>query len=79
MQRILDAYRAGVVVQGVAIRQADPPQAVNEAFKEVTAAQQEAQSYINRANAYATQLTRRRRARRRRSTRSTNSTGWPPK
>ena len=57
MQRILDAYRAGVVVQGVAIRQADPPQAVNEAFKRVTAAQQEAQSYINRANAYALQLT----------------------
>ena len=57
MQRILDAYRAGVVVQGVAIRQADPPQAVNEAFKKVTAAQQDAQSYINRANAYSLQLT----------------------
>ena len=28
-----------------------------EAFKEVTAAQQDAQSYINRANAYAIQLT----------------------
>ncbi len=57
MQRILNAYRAGVTVQGVAIRQADPPQAVNEAFKEVTAAQQQAQSYINQANAYAIQLT----------------------
>jgi len=57
MQTILDSYRAGVVVQGIAIRQADPPQAVNEAFKEVTAAQQQAQSYINQANAYATQLT----------------------
>ena len=57
MQRLLDGYRAGVVVQGVAIRQADPPAAVNEAFKEVTAAQQQAQSYINQANAYAMQLT----------------------
>lgn len=57
MQRILDAYRSGVVIQGIAIRQADPPQSVNEAFKEVTAAQQDAQSYINRANAYSTQLT----------------------
>jgi membrane protease subunit HflK len=57
MQRILDAYQAGVTIQGIAIRQADPPQSVNEAFKEVTAAQQDAQSYINRANAYATQLT----------------------
>ncbi len=49
--------RPGVIIQGIAIRQADPPQSVNEAFKEVTAAQQDAQSYINRANAYATQLT----------------------
>ena len=57
MQSILDAYRAGVIIQGVAIRQADPPEAVNEAFKEVTAAQQQAQSYINQANAYAIQLT----------------------
>jgi modulator of FtsH protease HflK len=56
MQRVLDSYRSGVVIRGVAIRQADPPAAVNEAFKDVTAAQQEAQSYINSANAYALQL-----------------------
>ena len=57
MQAILDSYGAGVAIQGVAIKQADPPQAVNDAFKEVTAAQQEAQSYINQARAYALQLT----------------------
>ena len=57
MQTILNAYRSGVYIQGIAIRQADPPQAVNEAFKKVTAAQQDAQSYINRANAYSLQLT----------------------
>jgi membrane protease subunit HflK len=56
MQQTLDAYQSGVLIQGVAIRQADPPAAVNDAFKEVTAAQQEAQSYINNANAYALQL-----------------------
>jgi len=56
MQHILDTYKAGVLIQGVAIRQADPPAAVNDAFKEVTAAQQEAQSYINQANAYSLQL-----------------------
>ena len=56
MQTILDAYQSGVVIQGIAIRQADPPDAVNEAFKRVTAAQQDAQSYINRANAYSLQL-----------------------
>jgi membrane protease subunit HflK len=56
MQRTLDRYRAGVLIQGVAIKQADPPAAVNEAFKQVTAAQQDAQSYINDAGAYALQL-----------------------
>ena len=35
---------------------ADPPDAVNDAFKQVTAAQQQAQSYINSANAYSLQL-----------------------
>ena len=57
MQRILDSYRSGVQVQGIAIKQADPPDAVNDAFKEVTAAQQDAQSYVNQARAYALQLT----------------------
>ncbi len=56
MQQTLNAYRSGVDIQGVAIRQADPPAAVNDAFKEVTAAQQEAESYVNQANAYALQL-----------------------
>jgi membrane protease subunit HflK len=56
MQRILDSYHSGVQVQGIAIKQADPPEAVNDAFKQVTAAQQQAQSAINSANAYALQL-----------------------
>jgi membrane protease subunit HflK len=57
MQRILDGYHSGIQVQGIAIKQADPPDAVNDAFKEVTAAQQDAQSYMNQARAYALQLT----------------------
>jgi len=56
MQQTLNSYHAGVDIQGVAIRQADPPAAVNDAFKEVTAAQQEAESFVNQANAYALQL-----------------------
>jgi len=56
MQQTLDSYQSGIVIRGVAIKQADPPAAVNEAFKEVTAAQQQAQSDINKANAYALQL-----------------------
>lgn len=59
MQRILDGYRSGVQIQGIAIKQADPPDAVNDAFKEVTAAQQDAQTSINNANSYALQLSQR--------------------
>jgi membrane protease subunit HflK len=44
MQTILDSYGAGIRIQGVAIKQADPPEAVNDAFKQVTAAQQAAET-----------------------------------
>lgn len=59
MQNLLDAYRAGVVVQGVEIKKADPPSSVVDAFREVLAAQQDAQSDINRARAWAEQVTAR--------------------
>ena len=59
MQAILDAYRSGVLIQGVEIKKADPPAQVVDAFKEVTAAQQDAQSAVNRAEAWAQQLTAR--------------------
>ncbi|WP_229956943.1 FtsH protease activity modulator HflK [Parasphingorhabdus litoris] len=57
MQSLLDGYGAGVVIRGIAIKKADPPAAVNDAFKEVSAAQQTAQTYLNEARAYAQQLT----------------------
>ena len=56
-QQILDRYHSGIQVQGVAIKQADPPQAVTDAFKDVQAAQQDAQKYENQARAYAVQIT----------------------
>ena len=59
MQEILNDYRSGVRIQGVAIKQADPPQAVTESFKKVSAAQQQAISYLNGARAYAQQVTAR--------------------
>jgi len=59
MQEILDSYGAGVRIQGVAISLADPPEAVNDAFKEVSAAQQAAETYLNQARAYAQQLSAR--------------------
>lgn len=57
MQEILDGYRSGIRIQGVAIKQADPPSAVNDAFKAVSAAQQTAQTYLNEARAAAQQVT----------------------
>lgn len=59
MQRVLDAYRSGVKIQGVEIKKTDPPAKVVDAFKEVLAAQQDAQSEVNRAEAWAQQLTAR--------------------
>ena len=56
MQELLDQYRAGVIIQGIAIRQADPPSQVDEAFKEVTAARQDRESAINLARAYQQQV-----------------------
>jgi membrane protease subunit HflK len=56
MQNILDAYRAGVAVQGVEIEKNDPPTRVIEAFKDVSAAKQDADAAENRARAYAQQV-----------------------
>ncbi len=56
IQQTLDRYDSGVNIRNVSIRQADPPEAVNEAFKDVTAAQQDAESAINQANAYSLQI-----------------------
>ena len=56
MQQILDSYHAGVLIQGVAIKQADPPAQVNDAFKDVTAAQQDAVAATNKAQAFAQQV-----------------------
>ncbi len=53
MQSILDAYRAGVAVQGIEIEKTDPPAEVVEAFKDVSAAQQDAETAVNSARAYA--------------------------
>lgn len=56
MQAILDAYRSGIAVQGIDIQKTDPPEQVVEAFKDVSAAQQDADADVNRAEAYAQQI-----------------------
>ncbi|WP_240782021.1 protease modulator HflK [Qipengyuania sediminis] len=56
MQALLDAYKAGVAIQGIEIEKADPPAKVVDAFKDVSAAQQDANAMRNRARAYAQQV-----------------------
>ena len=56
MQALLDEYQSGVRVLGISIQKAAAPAEVDNAFKAVTAAQQEAQSNLNRSRAYAQQV-----------------------
>jgi membrane protease subunit HflK len=56
MQAVLDAYGSGIAIQGIEIKKTDPPERVVEAFKGVSAAQQDAESERNRAEAWAQQL-----------------------
>lgn len=55
MQDILDEYKSGVTVQGIEINKADPPVRVEEAFKDVSSAQQDADAFKNKARADAQQ------------------------
>jgi membrane protease subunit HflK len=52
MQRTLDSWNAGVIVVEVQIRTANPPTEVVAAFRDVTNAQQDAESAANEANTY---------------------------
>jgi len=52
MQRILDRYRAGVIIDAVQIQNANPPAEVVPAYQDIARAGQDAQSAINEANTY---------------------------
>jgi len=52
MQRTLDAWGAGVRIDEVQIRSAQPPQEVAAAFRDVQSASQDQASAINEANTY---------------------------
>lgn len=56
LQEVLDEYESGIRIQGIAISKAGPPAAVNNAFKDVTAAQQDAVAARNQSLAYAQQI-----------------------
>lgn len=52
MQRTLDSWGVGVSVVEVQIRSANPPNEVIAAFRDVTNAEQDAESAVNEANTY---------------------------
>jgi modulator of FtsH protease HflK len=52
IQRTLDRYQAGITITQVNLTRAEPPPAVVDAFREVAAASQEAETKINEARAY---------------------------
>jgi membrane protease subunit HflK len=56
MQAILDAYKAGVMIQGVELKKTDPPEKVVAAFQNVNVAQQQAEKYQADARAWAGQV-----------------------
>ena len=56
MQRVLDAYQAGINVLGVEIDKADPPAEVVDAFRDVSVAEQNADAARNQARGYAQQV-----------------------
>ena len=55
IQQTLDTYRAGITINAVNIRRADPPREVSDAFGEVQRAQQDQDKFRQDAQAYANQ------------------------
>ena len=56
IQTILDAYDAGIAVQGVEIARTEAPEQVIEAFNDVLAARQDRERSLNEARRYEQQL-----------------------
>jgi membrane protease subunit HflK len=56
MQKTLDGYGAGVLVQQVQLQKVDPPSQVIDAFRDVQAAQADAQRLQNEAQTYTNRI-----------------------
>lgn len=53
MQRVLDDYKSGILINKVQVDKVVPPAVVNDAFLEVTNAKADQQRLVNEADAYA--------------------------
>jgi modulator of FtsH protease HflK len=56
MQRVLNAYKAGILILQVQLQSVDPPEQVIAAFKDVIASQQDQNRLVNEAEAYANKV-----------------------
>jgi membrane protease subunit HflK len=56
IQKVLDQYKAGVLILQVQLLSVDPPPSVISAFRDVTAAQQDLQRLTNEAQTYANRI-----------------------
>ena len=56
MQKVLNEYKAGVLVLQVQLQSVDPPEQVIAAFRDVTAAQQDQDRLRNEAESYANKV-----------------------
>ena len=56
MQKVLNGYKAGILVLQVQLQSVDPPEKVIAAFKDVTAAQQDKDRLQNEATTYANRV-----------------------
>jgi modulator of FtsH protease HflK len=55
IQQIMDSYKAGILITGVQLNKAEPPEPVLDAFAEVNRAQQDSVKAVNEANKYSFQ------------------------
>ena len=51
-QDVMDAYGAGIIITGVQLNKAEPPDPVMDAFAEVNRAQQDSAKFVNEASQY---------------------------
>ncbi len=56
MQKVLDNYKAGVLVTQVKMQKVDPPAAVIDAFRDVQAAKADLERQVNEAQAYSNDI-----------------------
>jgi modulator of FtsH protease HflK len=56
MQRTLESYRAGILIQGVQVQSINPPAEVNDSFLDVQAARSDSERAQNEAQTYANRV-----------------------